>query len=494
MGSSSPEIITSADLDGNGADDLVIDYGTGGLWKYLDNLTWSRKGYSNTDYTSLISTTSYDPTGTLMIEKVLEEPNADWEKVFVYEYYEGTDRLQYADSYAEEAKTTHKYKYEYYDSALNNIKRVSEQESPLTVYEYLDENWNDSGHGRPMLVSYQIMGEYKTYVWTDTQVVVDEYSGIYVPGEGSDTLSDISYEDRANRYIYDHVDEVSELNTDTNGWVLRGETEYDVDGITIVGGSERDKYGKLVSNFDVAANTASTYEYFDITGSYPDKFRYKEIRTYDTQDLIEAYWYFKNSNNRIEYKVDEVNDEALQYYDADGYKLKVKWAADGHTYGYASDGTTLEWEQYDDNDDGVIDRMKTFETGYDNFYDWSVDHWQYDQSWDKIGEAWVTIVPEDNYPTDPAIPQAPSISGNAYSMAQGDPQVTKASVTEEIEDEKNDTIENGEENREENVISGVSVEQILSKQSTMKKKKQQFNGYSPRMEVPEGFYIPPQKR
>jgi len=36
----SPESVTAADVDGNGLDDLVMDYGTAGVWLWLNHATW----------------------------------------------------------------------------------------------------------------------------------------------------------------------------------------------------------------------------------------------------------------------------------------------------------------------------------------------------------------------------------------------------------------------------------------------------------------------
>ncbi len=38
----SPEIITTGDMDGNGLDDVIIDFGVNGTWVYMNNSTWAQ--------------------------------------------------------------------------------------------------------------------------------------------------------------------------------------------------------------------------------------------------------------------------------------------------------------------------------------------------------------------------------------------------------------------------------------------------------------------
>ena len=36
----SPETITTGDMDGNGQDDIIVDFGMAGVWIRMNNSTW----------------------------------------------------------------------------------------------------------------------------------------------------------------------------------------------------------------------------------------------------------------------------------------------------------------------------------------------------------------------------------------------------------------------------------------------------------------------
>ncbi|MFC1570777.1 hypothetical protein ACFL4E_03235, partial [Candidatus Omnitrophota bacterium] len=449
---------------------------------YMESKTLSSPDASGNIYYHYMNENWADQGFGRMDESHLASPNSSGDEEFEYTYRSGTDRVKYIDSYRYDSGVrVDEARYEYYDSPSAFLKRKEETTMHI-IYEYMDEDWNGMGYGRTILSTTGIMGgQYYTYDRGDTQVTVDEYWGAYNPADDGDVLSDVTDAERWHKYIYDHNGEVVNIDTSTNNWVMRKEIEYGLDGITEIAGSEYDEYERQINWYNLQDNWKENFEYFDINGAYSDKYSYREYLVYDTQELETAYRYFENSTNRIYQKIDAVNNKKYQYHDLDGWKMEVKWDSDGHTYGYDIDGTTLQWEQYDDNSDGSIDTMKTFESGYDNFYSWDQgeDLWEYTQSWDQSAGEWVTRTPSDVHPDD--IPDEPvaglSQPGATVSSAMA---VIEAATDTGV---KEGTVADPEEKDEE--IKGVEVQEVLLKHKVIKKSQEDFTGYSPKEDVPE---------
>ncbi|KJJ85357.1 Peptidase S8 and S53, subtilisin, kexin, sedolisin domain protein [Candidatus Omnitrophus magneticus] len=124
---------------------------------------------------------------------------------------------------------------EYYDSAL--ISRRVDADGNVTEYENEDFDAGSGviGYGRTSLYYDADNTEYKTYDWetSETRVTVDVYDGVYTTALYNVVQSGVYTTDRTETNVYDHDGENLDLNTGTNGWVLRERTVYGADGVTM---------------------------------------------------------------------------------------------------------------------------------------------------------------------------------------------------------------------------------------------------------------------
>ena len=260
--------------------------------------------------------------------------------------------------------------YEWYISG-NGLKRSYNASS------YSGTEWEDTTNHYVLGVAsytttvlesgvYTATNSYKTYDWTfdDGQVLVSLYDGNYSVGVGDPVGVDVQTDEMRVEYVYKHNDVYTNLNTGTNGW----------------------------------------------------RMLYKGLYSTDASTLIEANWFYDNSNNRLYQKLEGDTNEAYQFFDdAQGiggdssYYAEIKWeydtdiGDDTYIYGYRSDYTDhtyeLAWEQYDGDYTSVwnIDEMATYEY-YSGEYS-SQWHWKNIYSWDDNGQTWGTVVISHEYST-----------------------------------------------------------------------------------------------
>ncbi|KJJ84712.1 hypothetical protein OMAG_001420 [Candidatus Omnitrophus magneticus] len=94
------------------------------------------------------------------------------------------------------------------------------------LYEYYQENYNGQGIGRIKLYYNPSEGVYRTYIWTGSLVVIDEYAGVYSVDQNSAPGADVNDSERVARYTYYHNGERMNLDTRTNNWVNARKEEF----------------------------------------------------------------------------------------------------------------------------------------------------------------------------------------------------------------------------------------------------------------------------
>ena len=329
INSSTSQQISAVDLDGDGTkDDVIIDFGKTGIYKYVDNSVFTQittlnsdrvdtiKTYKDAACTQLIYTATYDASGTL-ISKVYTDP---------VEYYAVAPGLMMRK----------------YESATGNI------------YEYLNESWNGQGYGRITLIYDAASGKYKTYDWGATQATVNEYTGVYAPVANSAPRSDVVATEKTTSYIYDHNGEEVNLNTATNGWVMREKAVYAAGGSDILEKYVYDATGRLIRDDHKVDNRYYTYEYF----SAPSEtvVHYKNEYELSGNITMTAYGNAQKSTTQKEFGT------ASAYLDGSGDYLT---APDSDSWDFGAGDFTLEgWFRFS-GASGYIDLFDvgSFSTG-----------------------------------------------------------------------------------------------------------------------------------
>ncbi|MFA6079810.1 MAG: hypothetical protein WC779_08710, partial [Candidatus Omnitrophota bacterium] len=163
-------------------------------------------------------------------------------------------------------------------------------------YEYKDEalhvdKWNSYGR---IILGYESAGAYKTWDWNDTtsQVVMTEYAGDYVPTSDVTFWSDVVQSERRVAYIYDFHGELNNLDTATNGWVMREKTIYDNDGVTMKERYVYDASGLMVRDDHAADNRYYTYVYH--SAPLASNIHYKSEYELSSGNLISTYEYISS--------------------------------------------------------------------------------------------------------------------------------------------------------------------------------------------------------
>ncbi|MFA5147223.1 MAG: hypothetical protein WC515_07605, partial [Candidatus Omnitrophota bacterium] len=236
------------------------------------------------------------------------------------------------------------YYFNSYDDYL--LKRVFYDNGD--IYEYLDEPLYGF-YGRISLIYKVSEGIYRTYDWGASQVTVDEYMGAYGAGFGSDMWSDVTQSERRFSYVYDHNGEMQNLDTQTNGWILRLKDELQDDGVTLkevfeyngsgvmsrhslydAGGSLTEEYlydglERLIRDDHVATDRYSTYTYHD--SPYQDIVSYKSEYVRSSNALLVTYGY--NTSGTLISKAEA--DGTIYTYYASGRLESITFpSADGY--------------------------------------------------------------------------------------------------------------------------------------------------------------------
>ncbi|KJJ85416.1 Pentaxin [Candidatus Omnitrophus magneticus] len=197
---------------------------------------------------------------------------------------------------------------EYYETVPYSIKRRNVIENNHTVtYEYLNENWNNLGYGRYTLINDSTSGIYKTYDWAETTVTLKEYTGVYTVTQGSPNRSGVNTSNLRIEYLFKHNEEMVNIVTSTNGWLMQEKTVYKNDGV-----STNEKFLYYSSK---RMNTFEQYSAFDIDGDGISN----ENPDDTTKELygkhIKYYYYDEDTGTgygRI-YRIDNITDN--WYYD-----------------------------------------------------------------------------------------------------------------------------------------------------------------------------------
>ncbi|MDD5439048.1 MAG: hypothetical protein PHS37_02570, partial [Candidatus Omnitrophica bacterium] len=174
-----------------------------------------------------------------------------------------------------------------------NWKRKTEPSG--NIYEFEDESLYGDQYNHYGRTKLAFQGtSYKTWLWgninpadavPDTQVLLTEYSGIYTP-PNNNVWSDVQVSERQVSYLFDHHGQVANLNTVTNGWIMREKILYANDGVTINEKYFYDATGKLQKEIHSAAggfhaaHTYYTYDYHTSPGM-ETVIHYKNVYSYD---------------------------------------------------------------------------------------------------------------------------------------------------------------------------------------------------------------------
>ncbi|MBF0217404.1 MAG: LamG domain-containing protein, partial [Candidatus Omnitrophica bacterium] len=253
--------------------------------------------------------TMYDNTGLNMTDEYIydaagrltRDDHVSVNRYYTYAYYPAPDDSQYQYKY-EFIKSTNTFVGTYiYDTAgnLTGFVAANDETYPSgrlkrkyeagNIYEYLDENWNSQGYGRIALAFKQSEGVYRAYSWGTTQAYVQEYVGVYTPASGSAIYSDIVLQERRIDYLYDHKNQQSDLNTATNGWILRAKTVYENDGGTVKDQYVYDAAGRLEREDHIATDNYFTYEYYPAPNE--NQYHFKREYRLSTDELLITYEY-----------------------------------------------------------------------------------------------------------------------------------------------------------------------------------------------------------
>ncbi|MBD3426868.1 MAG: S8 family serine peptidase, partial [Candidatus Omnitrophica bacterium] len=230
------------------------------------------------------------------------------------------------------------------------------------IYEYLDEDWLSQGYGRITLTydAYDVV--YETYDWDSPatgQVTVEEYHGSYDPAQDSATRSDLVTSERSDTYIYDHNSEQVDLDTATNGWIMRKHTVYGSDGTTMAREYTYDSQGRMTRNEDVAADRYYLYtSYYDQT-----QYRYMEEYERSTDTLLATYEYDSSGNlintsyggdivewhdsGLMKRKMEDSTRNIYEYYDEDYFDPDTGSFLGYGRYSLIYNYTDTEYKTYD---------------------------------------------------------------------------------------------------------------------------------------------------
>ncbi|MBU1785321.1 MAG: hypothetical protein KKG95_08315, partial [Candidatus Omnitrophica bacterium] len=166
------------------------------------------------------------------------------------------------------------------------------------IYEYLKEDFDPGtgpqGYGRITLL-YDASGPlYRTYDWGAAQVTVEEYEGVYNPDADSDVRDDVIDSERTLTYIYDHNDEQVDLDTGSNGWIMRQKTVYGPGGTTMAEEYVYDADGRLTRDDHVVSDRYFTYGYHPAPDQNQVRYKYEYERSSNT--LLVTYEYSTAGN------------------------------------------------------------------------------------------------------------------------------------------------------------------------------------------------------
>ncbi|MDD5496584.1 MAG: hypothetical protein PHP46_05750, partial [Candidatus Omnitrophica bacterium] len=157
------------------------------------------------------------------------------------------------------------YEYYYWNSPTDYLlKRVYKDNGD--IYEYLNEApFPGEYYGRTSLLYTASTGTYSTYDWDLDQVTICDYIGIYDPIPDSPIRSAVIAGQRRFRYVYDHHNQMQNLDTTTNGWTMREKSVYWDDGITL-----KEEFVYNVSE------VMTRHSLYDLTGNLTDEYLYDD--------------------------------------------------------------------------------------------------------------------------------------------------------------------------------------------------------------------------
>ncbi|MBU0682892.1 MAG: hypothetical protein KJ864_01190, partial [Candidatus Omnitrophica bacterium] len=95
------------------------------------------------------------------------------------------------------------------------------------IIEYESTAFAGKDYGRVVLCYDELWKEYKVYVWDGALVTIKVHTGDYDAPEGSALLNDVQESEKEREYVYEHNGEQEDLDTNTNGWDLISQTEYE---------------------------------------------------------------------------------------------------------------------------------------------------------------------------------------------------------------------------------------------------------------------------
>ncbi|MBD3296123.1 MAG: S8 family serine peptidase, partial [Candidatus Omnitrophica bacterium] len=242
-------------------------------------------------------------------------------------------------------------RYEY-DDAGKLLRRIDDITGDIT--EYVSINGEDV-----MTLYYDAReGAYKTYNWTMSQVgggpvqygvVVEEYDGTYSAAAGASVLSGVSPGDRVSSYTYDHDGmNYQNLDSGSNGWILRETREYYPGGGTVYIRYQYDIDGRVyrgtLNASDGTADIMETYEYHEPSGKLAKKITH-ERDPYDGSPAsylkapYTVYTYYDDANNRMKRKINvgKEDNASYQYYNDTANRMEFKWESDGSVYHYTNE-------------------------------------------------------------------------------------------------------------------------------------------------------------
>ncbi|HPS19459.1 MAG TPA: hypothetical protein PKY78_00515, partial [Candidatus Omnitrophota bacterium] len=305
------------------------------IYYHYANENFNSLGYGRVDYARLAAFSSKG------------------EIAFKYTYYASPNGAQaeYVYSYSDVAMTVLVGTYNYAtDGSLikftpvgniiekytsGNIKREKNATTSV-IKEYFDENWNSQGFGRVSLYYDPALGKYSTYIWDASQVLVEEYAGTYVPVYGSDAASDVNAVEKRYTYIYDHKNEQVNIQTSSNGWILRQKIVYDTDGVTMLEAYVYDGTGRLELDYYVSSDKYYTYEYY----SSPNENVVKSKNEYQLSSDKLLFTYEYDTAGQLVSKI-------TYYYGTGNIESKTLMTADanGNIYYHYIDSTSalVDW-------------------------------------------------------------------------------------------------------------------------------------------------------
>ena len=342
--------LESQNVDG---DITEFDTATGNVTLYYDSATTEYKTYAWTG--TQVTVDVYD--GVYVAGPVVTAERTDR---FVYDHHDEYTDLDPSTNgdwimrehyvYDPADGTTIDETYEYDASEVLTRQNV---DGDITEFD---------ATGKTTLFYDAVADEYKTWTWESPgagQVAMTVYDGTYSVSVGDALANDVISTERVESYVYDHGGITNNLNTASNGWIMRDKTIYAAGGVTVLEDYNYYSSGLIqdVTYINSAQNPGGTdtyyeYENFDFysngtqgrlikvenaadevyktisfwaSGTGDNAKKKEQYADLAENTWVETTWYYDTTYN-LSKKLTSTGEAAI-FFDAAGAKTQTYWPA-----------------------------------------------------------------------------------------------------------------------------------------------------------------------